>query len=47
LSFPEAVLLLQKAGSYMLKRGRAEEAKHFLSQAFAIQQTLYGPDSPE
>jgi len=47
LSFPEAVLLLQKAGSYMLKRGRAEEAKHFLSQALAIQQTLYGPDSPE
>jgi len=44
---PEAAHLLEKAGSYLLKRGRSIEAKQLLTHAFAIQQALSGPTSPE
>lgn len=44
---PEMAQLLQKTGSYVLKRGRSAEAMQFLQRAFAIQEALSGPDSPE
>lgn len=42
----EAVDLLRKTGSYLLKRGHFNEAHHFLTRALSLQQTLYGSDSP-
>lgn len=44
---PEMAQVLQKTGSYVLKRGRSLEAIQFLQRAFVIQEALSGPDSPE
>lgn len=41
---PEAVHLFEKAGSYLLKRGRSVEAQHLLLHASTIQKVLYEPD---
>src|SRR5262249_16130481 len=43
---PEAGELLQKAGYYLLERGRLAEAEPLLEQAIALGERHYGPDHP-
>lgn len=43
---PEASELLQKAGCYLLERGRLTEAEPLLKQAIALGEQYYGPDHP-
>lgn len=42
---PEMAQVLEKAGNYLLRRGRSLEAMQFLQHALAIQEALLGPDS--
>ncbi|MBO0796077.1 MAG: tetratricopeptide repeat protein, partial [Ktedonobacteraceae bacterium] len=43
---PEASELLSRVGSYLLKRGRFEEAASLLAQAVTLGEQLHGPDHP-